>query len=118
MSQRGSKTIPVKRSPRESHALRELAAAMVSLRDAGEMRRLLDELWTPGELRDLALRWRLLKLLRDGTPQREIAGRLGVSLCKITRGSKLLKQPRAVSKTLLESHSTQTKEPMDADDRP
>jgi TrpR family trp operon transcriptional repressor len=46
---------------------------------------------TPAELENLELRWQLLRLLAGGVPQREIASRLGISLCKITRGSRILK---------------------------
>jgi TrpR family trp operon transcriptional repressor len=49
-------------------------------------------LFTPRELADLALRWALVKALRKKEPQREIAKTLGVSLCKITRGSRELKK--------------------------
>lgn len=74
---------------------------MAGVTDAATMTRLLEELLTQAELRDLTLRLRLLKLLRDGRPQREIAERLGVSLCKITRGSRVLKQPGSVIAALL-----------------
>jgi len=50
-------------------------------------------LLTPAEKADIAARWALVKALRDGKPQREIAKNLGISLCKITRGSRELKTP-------------------------
>ena len=82
-------------------ARRELSSALASLSDAGEVDRALDELFTPAELSDVLLRWRLMQLLQDGMPQRAIAEKLGISLCKITRGSRLLKTPSAVVKQLL-----------------
>ncbi len=50
----------------------------------------LRDLLTQAEYRDTALRWRIVKLLSDGVPQRDIATSLGVSLSKITRGSREL----------------------------
>jgi TrpR family trp operon transcriptional repressor len=50
-------------------------------------------LLTPAEIADVAARWALVKALKRKTPQREIAKDLGVSLCKITRGSRELKKP-------------------------
>jgi len=73
------------------NALEELSAALASVSDPGRMRKFLEELHTPAELKDMDLRWRLLKMLDRGHPQREIARRLKISLCKITRGSKILK---------------------------
>lgn len=54
------------------------------------LRAFLRDLLTPAEYRDTALRWRIVKLLSQGIPQRDIAGSLGVSLSKITRGSREL----------------------------
>lgn len=54
------------------------------------LRAFLRDLLTPAEYRDTALRWRIVKLLSQGIPQRDIAESLGVSLSKITRGSREL----------------------------
>ena len=51
-----------------------------------------EELFTPAELSDFSLRWILLKDLYSGLSQRKIAEKYGISLCKITRGSKVLKK--------------------------
>lgn len=47
---------------------------------------------------DIAKRIALLKLLEEGVVQRTIAEDLGVSLCKITRGSSELKRPNSALK--------------------
>jgi len=47
-------------------------------------------LFTPAERKDFANRWLLVKEIDKGTTQREIARRFGMSLCKITRGSREL----------------------------
>ncbi len=49
-------------------------------------------LFTPSEADEIAKRWALVKEIAKGTPQREIARALGLSLCKITRGSRELKK--------------------------
>jgi TrpR family trp operon transcriptional repressor len=49
-------------------------------------------LFTPAEADEIAKRWALVKALSQGRPQREIAKDLGLSLCKITRGSRELKK--------------------------
>jgi len=51
---------------------------------------------TPREYHDFMLRWELLTLLADGVSQRNIAERLGISLCKITRGAKILKKKNGI----------------------
>lgn len=54
------------------------------------LRAFLRDLLTPAEYRDTALRWRIVTMLSRGIPQRDIAESLGVSLSKITRGSREL----------------------------
>jgi TrpR family transcriptional regulator, trp operon repressor len=73
-------------------ALNELAAVLADTRARAAVRSLLEALLTPRERARLALRWRLVCLLSSGMHQRAIARKLGVSLCKITRGSRELKR--------------------------
>lgn len=73
-------------------ALEEVADVLSSFTSSDEIQLFLRELLTPGEVHDITLRWKLLKLLADRVTQRKIAEDLGISLCKITRGSKILKQ--------------------------
>ena len=51
---------------------------------------LLKDLLTPQEFEEIATRWQLVQLLDAGMPQREISKKLGVSISKITRGSREL----------------------------
>ena len=84
--------------------LGELSALFKRAADLDTLPALLGELCTPRELHDLALRLRLLRMLCDGVPQRKISAALGVSLCKVTRGSRILKDPEStVKKILLET---------------
>lgn len=81
-------------------ALRELAAALAPLR-ADELHEVFLALLTPPEREKIALRWKLVCRLEEGVTQRAIASELGVSLCKITRGSHELKYgPQAFRKAI------------------
>jgi TrpR family trp operon transcriptional repressor len=79
----------------------DIMRALCRVRDVGTMRRLTREILTPAERKDIALRWKLMRMLSEGVSQREIAERLGVSLCKITRGSRVLKARDCVCRRLL-----------------
>jgi TrpR family trp operon transcriptional repressor len=79
----------------------DLIKIFASTTDVKDMQKLLEEMLTPNELKDLLLRWNLMKDLYKGLPQREIAASYGISLCKITRGSKILKQKDSYCKKLL-----------------
>jgi TrpR family trp operon transcriptional repressor len=91
-------------------AFAAIADVLSSIRSAEDMRRFLNELLTPGEVRDITLRWKLLEMLADGMPQRKIAEELQISLCKITRGSRILKQEGAVTACVLEKRAAGRKE--------
>ncbi|MFZ4394662.1 MAG: Trp family transcriptional regulator [Kiritimatiellia bacterium] len=82
--------------------VRDVAALFAGVSNQLEMRRMLDEILTPSELHDLALRWKLMQHLQAGVPQRRIATELGISLCKITRGSRILKRPQGMIRGILE----------------
>ncbi len=71
--------------------IQELAEAFSRLNNPGTASDFIRAILTPRELDKIALRWRLVKLLKEGHSQRRIAEELGVSLCKITRGSRELK---------------------------
>jgi TrpR family transcriptional regulator, trp operon repressor len=58
-------------------------------------------LLTPSEMDEIAKRWALVKQIASGRPQREIAKDLGLSLCKITRGSRELKKESSAFKRML-----------------
>ncbi len=61
----------------------------------------LDELLTESELIDVAQRWNILKLLKAKHSQRNISKTLCVSLCKITRGAKILKNKNSIIRQIL-----------------
>ena len=68
-----------------------LCRAIAGLRNPQDVDDFMRALLTPAERARIALRWRLVCLLEAGVKQRAIAAQLGVSLCKITRGSRELK---------------------------
>jgi TrpR family transcriptional regulator, trp operon repressor len=85
---------------------RELIRAFVQIQDEKTMRKFLAEVLTRSEISDLTLRWKLMKMLKAGIPQRKIASELGISLCKITRGAKVLKDPGAVANQYIKLSET------------
>ena len=82
----------------ETHLLN----ALCSIDDPVEMRRVLSDLLTRSEAAALHKRWAILCLLRDGVPQREIARRIGGSLCNVTRGARLMRNPACASAALMD----------------
>ncbi len=88
--------------------LRELSAVLSKL-EAAEVYDVFLAMLTPREREKIALRWKLVCLLEKGITQRAIAARLGISLCKITRGSHELKfGPPAFRKAV--RHAVEKKE--------
>ncbi len=82
-------------------SLADIGTVLCGISDPVQMREFLAEMLTPSECRDLALRWELMRRLKKGVPQRKIATELGISLCKITRGARILKQDHSISKHYL-----------------
>ena len=81
--------------------LEELIEIFANTTDKRTMRKLFEELFSSNEITDIAKRWYIMKELYQGKPQRRIAKEMEVSLCKITRGSKILKDSESVFKSLL-----------------
>ena len=73
----------------------ELCAALLTPGSAAEMRLLLTDLCTPAEIRTLAERWHVARLL-DGTglSYREIHEATGVSTTTIVRVARFLRQEK------------------------
>ncbi|MDR2471832.1 MAG: trp operon repressor [Treponema sp.] len=87
--------------PRIGENMEELCRVLAATGDRELLESFLRCLLTPAERADIASRWALVKALREGLPQREIARNLGLSLCKITRGSRELKKPGSAFKRIL-----------------
>ena len=87
--------------PRVAENLKELAKILAKTEDEELIENFFYRLLTPAETADIAARWALVKELEKKTPQRLIAKKLGLSLCKITRGSRELKKPNSAFKQML-----------------
>lgn len=70
--------------------LKELYRLFSSIESEKEAKMLLEDMFTPQEMASLCERWQLIQELHKGTAQRDIAKKLGVSISKITRGSRML----------------------------
>lgn len=68
--------------------LRDLYQLFASVESEQEAKELLEDILTPQELDSLAERWQLIQKLHAGVPQRDIAKQLGLSISKVTRGSR------------------------------
>lgn len=79
----------------------ELLEMVLSIKELDDLNDFFKDLFTPAELEDISLRWKLLKDLHGGMTQRKISEKYGISLCKITRGSKVLKNKESIMLKLL-----------------
>lgn len=74
----------------EQDAEHRMYAAVMTLRNVAEARDFFRDLCTPAELQAIADRWRVVGLLRDGRPYREIHDLTGVSVTTIGRVARFL----------------------------
>lgn len=82
--------------------IKELCHLIMQSRDEKFLYDFFTCLFTKPELKDIANRWLLVKEIDKGTTQREIAKKFGMSLCKITRGSKELSKPDSAFRKMLD----------------
>ncbi|MDR0585096.1 MAG: trp operon repressor [Treponema sp.] len=87
--------------PRVVENIGELSRTLSRLNDSELIESFLRCLLTPAETADIAARWALVKSLKQKIPQRKIAKDLGISLCKITRGSRELKKSNSAFERIL-----------------
>ena len=76
---------------------------IITTNDEQLVREFCECIFTPAEIKDLVNRWLLVKEIDKGTTQREIARKFGMSLCKITRGSKELSKPDSAFRKVLDT---------------
>ena len=65
-----------------------LVEAFSSLKTKEDVKDFLDGILTPKEREEIPVRLEIVKLLKKGVPQHEIASKLGVGVATVTRGSK------------------------------
>lgn len=76
----------------KSEHLKELVSLFAQLKTPERSRLFLRDILTPHELSQLAERWQIVKRLAAGMPQRKIKEKLGISIQRVTRGSKAFHQ--------------------------
>ena len=72
--------------------LENLARTILKLKSEKEVLEFLNWFLTPKELEHLPVRLEIIKMLKSGVPQWEIANKLGVGIATVTRGAKELKK--------------------------
>ena len=85
--------------------LKEIAAVLAGINDDKLIERFFKSVLTKSEINEIERRWELVKLLNEGMSQRKIAEKLGVSLCKITRGSRELKKNPSAFREFIDRHN-------------
>lgn len=91
----------------KKQAYKELATALSLANDPVLIADFLECLLTPTELQAVTTRWALVREIEDGITQREIAKNLGLSLCKITRGSRELKKDDSPFKKMIDLYRSE-----------
>ncbi len=74
--------------------INKLIDVFLEMKTKAQMSNLLRGILTPKELYELIRRLEIVKLLKKGIPQHQIADKLKVGIATVTRGSKEIKQGR------------------------
>lgn len=72
----------------------EFIDAILSMKTKGEMNDFLEGILTPKELLEIPNRLEIIKMLKKGISQHEVADKLKVGVATVTRGSRELQQGR------------------------
>ncbi|MGH8081588.1 MAG: YerC/YecD family TrpR-related protein [Lysobacter sp.] len=73
-------------------SIADLAQALAALRTPEQVRAFLEDLCTPAELEAMSDRWRVVPLLSEGVPYREIHDRTQVSVTTIGRVARVFER--------------------------
>ena len=74
----------------EQKYINDLSQVIATIQDKKIATDFLKNILTPKELDEIAKRLQIVKMLNKGTPQREVAEALGVSIGTVSRGSREL----------------------------
>lgn len=74
--------------------LKELIDSFLSIKNDKDMLNFLEGIFTTKELEEIPTRLQIIKLLKKGIPQHEIAEKLGVGIATVTRGATEIKKGR------------------------
>lgn len=91
------------RTEEEESAWQELLAIIASITDTEELSLFFEDMLTDREISDITDRYLLMEDLIKGKSQRDIAQDRKMSLCKITRGSRMLKKKNGYMRKYLNS---------------
>ncbi len=75
-------------------SLDDLIAVLLNLKNKEEAVDLLQGILTPKELEEIPVRLQIVRMLKEGVPQHQIAEKLGIGVATVTRGSKELQKKR------------------------
>lgn len=76
---------------------KELITELLKVKDKKVMKNFLLGLLTEQELDEIPTRIQIVKMLKKGVPQHEIAKKLGIGVATVTRGSSEIKKGRFVN---------------------
>lgn len=100
-------SVNTENSERErANALEELSAALARTTDPALVKSFLRSILTEYEAGEIATRWALVRLIDEGMSQRSISRALGLSLCKITRGSRELKKNNSAFRRMVDTYKS------------
>ena len=74
--------------------INKIATAFQQFSNSTDLANFLVAILTLGELKQLSSRLKIIQELKKETPQQRIAKKLGVGVATVTRGSKVLQNPR------------------------
>lgn len=72
----------------------ELLSTFLKITSKKELENFLEGILTPKELEEIPMRLQIVKMLKKGKPQHQIADELGIGIATVTRGSKELQKGR------------------------
>jgi TrpR family trp operon transcriptional repressor len=81
----------------EKKYLSELIATLLAIKTPEEMRNFLEGIFTAKELIEVPTRLQIVKKLKEGVAQHQIAEELAVGVATVTRGSKELQKGKFTS---------------------
>ncbi|MCB5163057.1 Trp family transcriptional regulator [Marinomonas algarum] len=76
--------------------MKDLIQFLSEVDDAAELEKRLTVLLTPNEISEMVRRLKIIALLDEGVPQRDISKQLGVGIATVTRGSRALKELKEI----------------------
>lgn len=73
---------------------KDLVKTLLSMKTEDKMVNFLEGILTPKELLEIPMRLKIVRMLKKGVPQHEIAKELGIGIATVTRGSKEIQKGR------------------------